>query len=105
DVDAGMAIVPAGPFWRGCNGAIDESCLSWEKPGACITLSAFAIDQTEVTQAEYLACIADGGCNFGDGESPNVGHPNEPMTVISWQESAAYCAWAGKRLPTEAEWE
>jgi formylglycine-generating enzyme required for sulfatase activity len=108
---AGMKRVPAGPFWRGCNRAIDSLCAADEGAGACVSLSAFEIDATEVTQQAYAACVTGGGCTTAHQAisdtcryNPTV-TPNLPIACVDWNDAVAYCRWAGKRLPTEAEWE
>jgi formylglycine-generating enzyme required for sulfatase activity len=98
-----MASVPASAFPMGC-AATDASCEDDEKPLHTVSLAAFEIDLTEVTQAEYTSCIQAKAC-----EAPSCawdcGQPTYPAACITRNEAEAYCAWAGKRLPTEAEWE
>src|SRR5438105_561395 len=60
---AAMVDVPAGDFPMGCNSAVDTECSDDEKPQHTVTLSAFKIDRTEVTQGQYAACISAGACN------------------------------------------
>jgi formylglycine-generating enzyme required for sulfatase activity len=96
--------VPAGEFSMGCDHAADAACPDDEQPLHSVTLSAFEIDRTEVTQAAYTACLMDGAC-----EPPSCDwscdNASFPASCVTWSQAAAYCAWAQKRLPTEAEWE
>lgn len=94
-----MIAVPAGPFVRG-----DESGDPDEKPTARINLAAFAIDRTEVTVEQYSECVAAKACPAIAGSS-GKNSAKLPVTQVSWQEAVAYCQWAGKRLPSESEWE
>lgn len=84
-----MVAVPAGGFEMGCHMATDPSCEPDELPYHVVTLAAFHIDRTEVTEAAY-------------GTDPSS---HKPATSVSWFEADAYCRSIGKRLPTEAEWE
>ena len=72
-----------------------------------VHLDAFAIDRYEVTGAQYRACVAAGHCDVGplvDGDRRYI-RDEWPVSNVTWQDAASYCAWVGKRLPTEAEWE
>jgi formylglycine-generating enzyme len=72
-----------------------------------VTLSDFEIDVTEVTVEKYLRCVAAAGCSppsFPAGD-PRYDVPRYPITHVTWQDAADYCAFAHGRLPTEAEWE
>lgn len=106
----GMAFVAAGPFWMGCNEAVEDDCSFTEKPYHQVTLKSFFIDRTEVTVAAYDACVQASACDTPTIESEWCHYGKEgvaalPMNCVRWAEAADYCDWAGKRLPTEAEWE
>jgi formylglycine-generating enzyme required for sulfatase activity len=98
---AEMLYVPAGTFAMGAADAYHD-----EAPVHEVTLDAFWIDKTEVTNAQWKLCVDAGPCNdaaYGSAESING--DAYPVAGVSWSQAAAYCAWAGARLPTEAEWE
>jgi formylglycine-generating enzyme required for sulfatase activity len=121
--DEGMVLVPAGPFTMGSEGkAIDED--AGERPVHTVELPAFRIDRNEVTTTQYCRFLnavrtlpdAQGHAVLGpkahlpieeaNGQwQPKVGRERFPMTAVTWHGATAYAAWAGKRLPTEAEWE
>ncbi len=99
---ATMVLVPAGPFTMGS----DEG-LPNERPVHAVTLDAYYIDQYEVTLSLYRKFLEVGKQasppNWDDEAATTVG--DRPAVGMSWSAASAYCQWAGKRLPTEAEWE
>jgi len=106
--EGGMCQVPAGSFWMGCNEEVDLFCdqlFLGEYPYHEVYLDAFEIDMFEVTQAQYYLCYIEGTCTQpGDGFDPET-MGDFPVVDVSWEQSKAFCEWAGKRLCTEAEWE
>jgi formylglycine-generating enzyme required for sulfatase activity len=98
---AEMVAVSAGPFWMGSDDGEDN-----EKPRRRVTLDGFSIDKFEVTNALYQKFVkATGRAAPGHWTASELNGPQQPVVGVSWDDAVAYCAWAGKRLPTEAEWE
>lgn len=101
---SGMIEIPAGSFVMG-----SEAGLAGETPVHSVDISTFWIDSTEVAAAQYGLCVNDGGCTtpaqrpgctFGLEE-----RANHPINCVDFAQAEAFCGWAGKRLPSEAEWE
>ncbi|MFY1651626.1 ergothioneine biosynthesis protein EgtB [Solwaraspora sp. WMMB762] len=128
----GEALIPGGPFTMGTS--TEPWALDNERPAHTVDVPAFFIDRAPVSNAQYQQFIDDGGYHderwwsaegwahrlqarlsgpahwHGDGSYTRFGRrsaivPDEPVVHVGWYEAQAYASWAGRRLPTEAEWE
>ncbi len=103
-----MVRIPAGEFTRGNLYGFPD-----ERTEQTIFLDQFYIDQYEVTNRQYAQCVSAGRCtlprlprsvNFANYYGASE-YGNYPVIWVSWEDAAAYCAFRGKALPTEAQWE
>jgi formylglycine-generating enzyme required for sulfatase activity len=98
-----MILIPAGDFLMGCPEGEGEP---HERPQHIVYLDAFYIDKYEVTNAQYQRFIDETGHRAPAYWNDNrFNAANYPVVGVSWFDAEAYCKWANKRLPTEAEWE
>jgi len=99
---SGEVVVESGPF---ALGATDHWAYDNERPSHVVDIPAFSIDRSLVTNREYAEFVEAEGVEMPFTWRQERPPPDEPVEHVSFHEAAAYAAWAGKRLPTEAEWE
>ena len=90
------------------NGFGQSDCqdgLGRERPLHTVYLDAFWIDQTDVTNAMYAKCISAGNCTPPQCNRSDINGDKQPVVCVDWSQADTYCKWAGRSLPTEAQWE
>lgn len=121
-----MVYVPDGEFEMGsyneevdhalqeCDAYSEDCQREWfedEQPRHSVVLDGFWIDQTEVSNDMYRQCVEEGiceaplACDAGEPTYDDPSKSDHPVVCVDWEASVTYCAWAGARLPSEAEWE
>lgn len=122
---AGMVVIEGGDFTRGVTDEeadeATQACLQEAtdntvcfpeyfqdaQPVETVTLSPFFMDETEVTSQAYAECVAAGVCSAPENTEfyDDPAFAQHPVVYVNFEQATQYCQWAGKRLPTEAEWE
>jgi formylglycine-generating enzyme required for sulfatase activity len=110
-----MILIPGGEFAMGSD---REGGNDNERPAHRVVVASFQMDRTEVTVRAYRDCVEATSCSEPEGYHPrkgdfrvfcNWGNPeqrdNHPINCVDFHQAQAFCTWAGKRLPTEEEWE
>jgi len=102
-----MVEIPESHF----NMGKEDNILSDDTPRHRVYLDTYWIDQTDVTNEMFAKCVQAGQCAFDiqhaatDIHFSNPDYAKHPVVYVTWYQAVAYCQWAGRRLPSEAEWE
>jgi glutaminyl-peptide cyclotransferase len=102
-LDRSVVHVPAGDFPSG-----NDAGPANERPQRSVYLDGFEIDRYEVTNVQYWRFLQATGREpppYWPGDDFPLGQADVPVVGVTWEDADAYCAWIGRRLPTEAEWE
>jgi formylglycine-generating enzyme required for sulfatase activity len=97
---ADMLLVPGGTFVMGA----DDGGEGDEHPAHPVTLAAFFLDKTEVTNDAYAFCVTAKVCPPKESRA-DFERPQQPAVFVGWEDAKTFCAWTKKRLPREAEFE
>ncbi|MCB1138149.1 MAG: SUMF1/EgtB/PvdO family nonheme iron enzyme [Leptospiraceae bacterium] len=101
NIPADMSCIPGGEFVYGS----DDPHWRDEHPATAVEVSTFLIEKTEVTTAAYQECVKAGACKKAISNYLHMRAQDMPQVKVSWYDARDYCAWKGRRLPTEAEFE
>jgi formylglycine-generating enzyme required for sulfatase activity len=101
-----MVWVPPGAFNRGASPG-DRMASTDELPSRQVSVRGFWMDRDEVTNSDYRRCVDAGGCSPPSNRTAydDPQKSEHPVLWVSWLQARGYASWAGKRLPTETEWE
>ncbi len=99
-----MAAVPESQFIMGIDHTFNYA-MEGILPRHTVQLDSFWIDRTEVTQGQYAKCVGEGVCRPVERIAEEWIGDDMPIMNVAWSDAETYCMWAGKRLPSEAEWE
>ena len=102
-----MALIPAGSFEMGDSKNEPEDWMKRSRPVHRVELDAFYMDVREVTVGQFREFVNQSGYSYNKWNDVTQYSPGDeyPMVLVNWDDATAYAEWAGKRLPTEAEWE